>query len=408
MQQNSNKEPAFAWNEVQFLVGNRETITRMEHVAVKKPFDDEIITFLNDFSSRIMKDREAKQYPDIVTLGFWIRKSSLLSLKKRFAKEDGNIRLGRGVIFHIAPSNVAVNYMYSLVSGLLMGNANIVRASLKEFAQVDRLNGLLIESLEAYPQMKPYIAIVRYERKQAINDYFSAMADVRVVWGGDQTIAELRKSPLKPRAMEVTFADRYSLAVIDSDELLAMTNLSDIANQFYNDTYLTDQNACTSPKVMIWKGSQKEHAKEVFWQAVWKTVHEKYTFQSIMGVNKLTSSYQAAVTFEGAQIIEMPDNLVTRVQLTALPADIMELREHSGFFFEYDCDDVMELRELCNDERIQTITMLGDKAWLMPLLASGIKGIDRIVPIGASMDFDLLWDGYDLSERFTRRVYVNE
>lgn len=70
----------------------------------------------------------------------------------------------------------------------------------------------------------------------------------------------------------------------------------------------------------------------------------------------------------------------------------------------YDCDDVMELRELCNDERIQTITMLGDKEWLMPLLASGIKGIDRIVPIGASMDFDLLWDGYDLSERFSRTV----
>ena len=95
---------------------------------------------------------------------------------------------------------------------------------------------------------------------------------------------------------------------------------------------------------------------------------------------------------------------MTRVQLTALSADIMELREHSGFFFEYDCDDVMELRELCNDERIQTITMLGDKEWLMPLLMSGIKGIDRIVPIGASMDFDLLWDGYDLSERFSRTV----
>jgi hypothetical protein len=34
----------------------------------------------------------------------------------------------------------------------------------------------------------------------------------------------------------------------------------------------------------------------------------------------------------------------------------------------------------------------------------GIKGVDRIVPIGKTMDFDLIWDGYDLIERFTRTI----
>ena len=38
------------------------------------------------------------------------------------------------------------------------------------------------------------------------------------------------------------------------------------------------------------------------------------------------------------------------------------------------------------------------------LLESGIKGIDRIVPVGQTMDFDLIWDGYDLSRDLTRVV----
>lgn len=43
------------------------------------------------------------------------------------------ITQGRGVAFHIAPSNVAVNFAFSLAAGLLTGNANIVRLSSKPF-----------------------------------------------------------------------------------------------------------------------------------------------------------------------------------------------------------------------------------------------------------------------------------
>ncbi len=42
----------------------------------------------------------------------------------------------------------------------------------------------------------------------------------------------------------------------------------------------------------------------------------------------------------------------------------------------------------------------------LPLLEKGAKGIDRIVPIGKTMDFDLLWDGYNLPEFFTRTIVL--
>jgi hypothetical protein len=34
------------------------------------------------------------------------------------------------------------------------------------------------------------------------------------------------------------------------------------------------------------------------------------------------------------------------------------------------------------------------------------KGIDRVVPMGRSMDFSLIWDGYDLIRQMSRRVKI--
>ena len=46
------------------------------------------------------------------------------------------------------------------------------------------------------------------------------------------------------------------------------------------------------------------------------------------------------------------------------------------------------------------------KEAIQPLIDLGIKGVDRVVPIGKTMDFDLLWDGYKLVERLTRTVEI--
>ena len=35
------------------------------------------------------------------------------------------------------------------------------------------------------------------------------------------------------------------------------------------------------------------------------------------------------------------------------------------------------------------------------------RGIDRVVPIGNALDFNSIWDGYDLVEQFSRKVSIN-
>ena len=407
MQQNlTNTDMKEVLKSVTYLVGNDDVVAAIKDSSPKYPFDDSVVDFLNALSKILMKSREAKIYPDVITLGFWMRKSSVLALKEGFVSEDSDIKIGRGVAFHIAPSNVPVNYAYSLITGLLTGNANIIRIPSKDFPQVSIINKAINEALEEYPDMKPYICLVRYGRNQEVNDMLSALADTRIIWGGDDTITEIRKSPLNPRASEIAFADRYSLAVIDSEKYLEISDKARFAEEFYNDTFLSDQNACTSPRLVVWMGDRKKEAKEIFWQYEHDLVKKKYQFQSIMGINKLTSSYLMAASKVGVYIEPREDNYIVRVNVPEVNPDLMKLKDNSGYFFEYDCNDILEIRDFCNNTHCQTIGFLGEKETIMPLLISGIKGVDRVVPIGKTMDFDFIWDGYNLVERLTRTIKV--
>lgn len=390
-------------DRVSYVTGAKEIVRLLPDIPAKRPFEESTIAFLNAVSGVLLADAEAKKFSDVITFAFWIRKASVLKLRNRF-EETGACRLGRGVIFHIAPSNVPVNFAYSLVAGLLTGNANIVRIPTKEFEQAGIIVRAWNQVLEQYEDMKPYSLLVRYGREKEINDIFSAMADVRIVWGGDATIAELRKSPLPPRSGEITFADRYSLAVIDADYYIEQADRAATAQDFYNDTFLTDQNACTSPRIVVWYGRRIGEAKTAFWKQLHSLVKERYAIQPVQSVNKLTSACLIAAHMPGCQVIEAQDNLIVRVAVPKISRELMDYKDNSGYFFEYDCADMMELKDLCDDKRCQTVACIGDKDMILPLIQAGVKGIDRVVPVGKTMDFDLIWDGYNLPALLTRTV----
>ena len=279
-----------------------------------------------------------------------------------------------------------------------------MRVPSKDFPQVLILTEAFKKVLELHEKMRPYMLLVRYGRDKEINDLFSSIADVRIIWGGDATISELRKSPLPPRSGEITFADRYSLAIIDSDSYLETENKAKVADDFYNDTFFSDQNACTSPRIIVWTGSRIKEAKETFWKEEHRLVKEKYTFQPIQGVNKLTSSYLLAAAEAGVKVQPHEDNLIIRVTVPEVTDFLMDYKDNSGYFFEYNCEDILSIAGLSNDKRCQTIAYIGDSKAVMPLITAGVKGIDRVVPMGKTMDFDLIWDGYNLPALLTRTV----
>lgn len=370
------------------------------------PFADSVVEFLNALSSSLLKDKGIRNYTDVVTFAFFCRKANILTLKKEH--NSAEFRLGRGILFHIAPSNVPINFAYSLVAGLLSGNRNIVRVSAADFPQVDIVARAIALLSKQYQTVTERIVLVRYERSSNATTVFSAFCDVRIIWGGDETIAQIRQSPLPPRSFDVTFADRYSLAVINADELTHESEMRKLAVSFYNDTYLFDQNACSSPHLLIWLGKREniQTFQERFWKNVHEVVREKYELQPVLAVNKLTAFYRQAVAMPVKKEAS-PDNLVWRVALEKLPENIDDFRCAGGYFSEFMASSIEEIAPIVKN-KFQTLAYYGLKQDLLIdfLIDNHLPGLDRLVPMGQTTAFSLIWDGYDLIKTLTRIVSV--
>jgi len=381
------------------LAGNWESAVNAVPLA---PFNDNVLEFFNDLSKPLMKVRE---YTDVATFGFWCRKAALLKEKEKY--DDLKYRLGKGIVFHSTPSNVPVNFAFSFAAGLLAGNANIVRLPGKDFEQVKIIINVIKELFaDKYANLSPYLCFVKYPPDKELHDKFSSICDVRVIWGGDGTINELRQSPLKPRAIELTFADRYSIAVINADEYVKAEDKSKIAQDFYNDTYFSDQNACTSPRIIFWIGNNKNEAKKTFWENIRILVKGKYELAPVQAVGKLAMFYKTVANFP-ITLIDAEDNYVTRINVNNADEGLMRFKYNSGFYFEHDIDELKDILPICG-ERLQTLIYYGlDKEKLMEFFVKcKPKGIDRAVPMGKSMDFTLTWDGYDLIRQLSRKITI--
>ena len=384
---------------------------KLEDIKEKKamqPFNDKAIGFLNALSKELNRDQRTRLFPDVATFAFFCRKANILNFEKKYSFSGDGIRLGHGIVFHIAPSNVPVNFAYSLLCGILAGNINIVRVSSKDFEQVTIIRDAILKLKETgeHNEVADRIVLVKYDRQSAATSTLSSICDVRVIWGGDETISQIRKSSLPARSFDVCFADRYSLCAIHAAAYLKNANPEAIALDFYNDTYLFDQNACTAPHLVVWLGEGEDirKAKDLFWTNLYSVVRKKYdNIQAVVAVDKLTALYKQAIALPDITKEISEDNLLWRVHLSRLPENIDEFRCTSGYFAEYNASTLDELVEIINN-KYQTLSYYGFSESELKdfFLRNTPTGIDRIVPVGHTMDFSLIWDGYNLIKTLSR------
>lgn len=391
-------------DKICYLVGTKNMV-----VAPMEPFSDMVCNFLDDLAKELRQSTEARAFPDIQTFAFWIRKSNLTKMKKRM--DINQIRIGRGLVFHIAPSNVPINFAYSLVFGMLSGNTNFVRTSSKEFPQVEIVCKYIKKVLkESYIELEKQLSIVKYDVNKEITDYFSSICNARIIWGGDNTIKEIQKSALMPRAVEINFADRYSIGIINPESILKAEDceIKKLALDFYNDTYLMDQNACSAPHILFWKkapGFSTKEAGERLWKAIYEVAKEKYNLDGIKVSDKFTALYESLAVLNNIYDFIKYDNYLYIIYLNKLERPLEEYKGKFGLFYEYEFKNYNEIACLIN-EKIQTCAYFGinRQEIIDMIMKNHLKGIDRIVPFGKTMDIDLIWDGYDLIGNLSRVI----
>lgn len=385
-----------------FLTGTEEILRNMPFTPVQPLFSEKVQAFLSALSKMLLEYPQIREYPDLLDYAFWIRPASLYKMSQQYPNR--NHKIGRGVTFHIAPSNVPMAFALSFTAGLLAGNGCIVRLSKKEFPQSLYLIKMINQLLESeYSYLKPYLCFIQYSYDEKITAELSAICDVRVIWGGNQTIQSIRRAPLQPRAIELTFADRYSIAVINADAYMDM-DCQEIAKRFYLDTYYSDQNACSSPRLIYWIGKQIIEARQRFWNVIKDQVQQNYKMPPIQSVNKLQALCRLAADHPNIKK-ESRENQIVRVYLPKLFENVMDYKESGGYFLEYQAENLEDLILLLG-KPCQTIACLGispEIIWKL-ILENGVRGVDRIVPLGKTMELSLIWDGFDLVESMSRQI----
>ena len=391
--------------KIKFLVGNKE----IKKISLS-PYDKEVLDFLGDLSEDLNLTKDIKNYPDIKTFAFFCRNKNLIKLKKNFLVSSRDIRLGLGLIFHITPSNIPTNFAYSLIFGLLTGNSNIVKVPSRDFKQIDIISKSINKILsKKYKKVKEMIKIVKYKNNESFTKKISSICDARLIWGGDQSIENIRKYNLHASAIDLTFADRYSLCIIDTKKFLKAKydNLTRIVERFYNDTYVADQNACSSPHMVLWLGKKSHKAKSKFWEELSKLVEKKYNLTHDAAIEKYTELCKKIINDKNVKSFRTYTNNVYTVVLKNLNGSLDTYRGKWGFFYEYDIKKLEQIKKYIN-KKFQTLTYFGvEKVDLKDfIIKNKLQGIDRIVPVGQALDIGFYWDGHDINNILTRVVDI--
>jgi len=365
--------------------------------------DDLVLNFLNDLSKNILRDSFFKAEPSFISLGFWLRKSNIkriLSENSYIKNIDGFVVKPIGKVFHLCPSNVDTMFIYSLVLALLAGNKNVVRISSKLeseliFRLFDLFNRLLEK--EEYNSLIEYINVVSYERSNKLNEEISLNVNGRIIWGGDETVNQFKKYSTKPKVKDLYFTDKVSLSIINAEDISKFNvNFDEIVKNLYNDIYTFNQKGCSSPHSLFIVGESinKKEVLERIYIKLSEIAEAEYD-EDISSIASLKLNQSIVDIIEG-RILETinSSNYITFLKLNSneIPHSC-----GAGYLYYQLIDSLEEVLPYIN-AKTQTITYSGLNNMEIKefLNKTDVETVDRVVPIGKALDFDYIWDGYNI------------
>ena len=409
---------------VRFPAGPDTTIERLLADLAAEPAggrlgvgDERVRDFLTAFSRRLLRPDLARRYPELGSLGFFLRRGEIARALERLSDggppdaAGGERRFPRGLVVHFPPANVDTIFVYSWALSALAGNANVVRVSPRSAGAASAILEALGEVLPGcHPAVGQTQRMITYDRDDAATAALSAACDLRVIWGGDRSVTEIRRHPLPPLARDLTFPDRASFAAVSVAGWMAADPGTRRAavDGFANDVYWFDQAACSSPRTLFWVGDPASGAaaRAEFMSLLGEVVAQRgWGVDASMAVEKRVATYGLAAT-GAATRISFAGNAVASVDLSGIDA-VPRQWLGAGTIAHLPVGSLDELVPMVGRKE-QTFVQFGFSRGelddFLTVLAG--RGVDRIVPFGSALTFAGVWDGYDLLREFTRLTTV--
>jgi hypothetical protein len=374
------------------------------------PFASERVDLVASVAEALLGPRRSAASGPAAHFAFWTRRAALAKLAASFAARVPQHTLARprGLVFHLPPQNVETVFLYSWALAYLAGNANIVRLPQEISARMRAIVDLFLERLAA--QGDGSQLFVHYPSQGDLGAKISATSDARVVWGGDTKVALFAPLPLRNGGKSIWFGDRFSFSTLNGSALDKLDDaaLRALAKKLHNDVFVFDQMACSSPHALYVVGEAATHSAAV--RRLLDASALEWTMDdpaSRVGhaIGKMTAAFYAAASGRASSVNWQNTHLTSFV---ASAPERQDLRVGGGFLgvvFVRSLDEVARFIR----ESDQTITYFGwERGEIEAVAASRTgPGVSRWAPIGTALDFDFIWDGYDIPFELTRLIRVS-
>ena len=381
--------------------------------ALKFTLANDAKTYLNQVK-RIHKLKELiepfKRYafetknPEIIDLCEFMNYS--IERYNLWVSNQEKFRIPKGIVYHIPSSNILLMPFYTWISSFLCGNNNLVRLSNSiQKKEIENLVKILDEVLGPDYQ---YGQIFFEDNSENLNSVIASLhCDVRIIWGNNNTINEIKKNQQTNASLDIAFRTRFSAALIDCNYYLRQSSQDKerFTKLFLNDSLNLSFKACSSPHLIFFKGNKEEFTAT------------KKDFLKLLSSNKIKNNFESGI-ISTENLFKTQKSIIDRKQ------DFVDELIFGRLFIEKSLDEFsrMHLKDLdhanciirfesINDlvnswhKDIQTVSYLPtDNVEFLKKLKNELafKSPDRIVPIGNALKFDVVWDGINFFEVLTK------
>lgn len=371
-------------------------------------FSADRIDLIGRYAATLQADPRWRGVPAVLALAFWLRKAAIVRMADGFQRRNPphSRSVGRGIAFHLPPQNVDTLFLYSWAVAFACGAVNVVRLPEQISPTVVRLLEPLIALLEEAGSGDLFVSYSRQD--EAANARLSAIADCRLVWGGDAKAESFNKWPLRIGGKSLMFTDRYSHAVLSASAVAALdeADLDRLAKALHDDIRLFDQQACSSPHTihLLHFDDAGLDATRRLLERVDALARQAAATDPAHGMAKFASGCAMAAADAALEVHRLSNE--TTILLLA-PGEQRGLAVGGGFLSLRPVKEIGEVTASFT-ARDQTLTHFGLQPEELESLAglAATRGVARLVPVGSALDFDTVWDGYDLLGELTRVVRV--
>ena len=143
-----------------------------------------------------------------------------------------------------------------------------------------------------------------------------------------------------------------------NNKKISNNDLENLVRKFYNDAFIFDQNACSSPHLVFWLGLNEKSTRLKFWKKLSKIIEKRYIIPDKAAVDKFSQFCRDTINLKEIKSQNNFGNMVYTILLKEINSEIENLRGKWGYFYEKEISNLSEIKNILTN-KFQTMTYFG-------------------------------------------------